>query len=197
MRNYVVESLTIKHGSEIIALFKEFGVETHGFDGSANKSEGNQYRFYGLHDNSFDSYDEEFVKDQDLIVVTLEQLNKLNSLDQNIKSKEKPQKQFTMQITKTLDVKVNKVKRRITVAVVVEGGAVKSGYSVCMPEDEFKQDLASKIAIGRATNERTNLTPDMVMGIGMDKKFILYAIAEDILKRIERGSIQIKGIKKK
>lgn len=54
--------------------------------------------------------------------------------------------------------------------------------------------IAIKIARGRALNERTNLV-DMEVGKGMGEKYIMYAIAESIIRKIKFGSIKIKGVK--
>ena len=99
-----------------------------------------------------------------------------------------------MKVVKTQSVKIDGIERDVTVAVVVTDGQVRTGYSVRMPEDEQDEKLAETIAVGRAMKDKTNLTPDMVMGIGMDKKYILYAIADHHLKVISDGNV-VKGIK--
>lgn len=100
-----------------------------------------------------------------------------------------------MEVVKSKEVLIKGQKRNVTVAVVVAGGKVRTGYSVCMPDDKFSKDLGAKIAKGRAMSDKTNLTPDMVMGVGMDKKYILYAIADNTIGKLERGVIEVKGIK--
>lgn len=99
-----------------------------------------------------------------------------------------------MQITKTEKIKINDKIRNVTIVVLNEGKKVKAGYSICMPQDKVNDELGGKIALGRAKNERTNLV-DMELGKGLDRKFIMYAIAEDLLRKIERGIIKIKGVK--
>lgn len=99
-----------------------------------------------------------------------------------------------MKITKTEKVKINGKSRNVTIVVLNEGKKVKAGYSIRMPQDKENDELGGKIALGRAKNERTNLV-DMELGKGLDRKFIMYAIAEDLLKQIERGVIKVKGVK--
>lgn len=86
------------------------------------------------------------------------------------------------------------MQREVTVAVVAIEGVLKAGYSVRMFEDKKIEGLSEKIALGRAMKEKTNLI-DMELGRGMDKKYILYSVADSILVQIERGIIPIKGIK--
>lgn len=101
-----------------------------------------------------------------------------------------------VKITKTEKVTVNKKKRDITITVLVDhSGNVRAGYSVRCPGDKHSDELANRISEGRALSDKTNLITDMVCGIGMDKKYILYAIAENLFRRIERGQIEIKGVK--
>lgn len=99
-----------------------------------------------------------------------------------------------VQITKTEKIKINGKSRNVTIVVLNEGKKVKAGYSIRMPQDKANDELGDKIALGRAKNERTNLV-DMELGKGLDRKFIMYAIAEDLLKQIERGVIKVKGVK--
>lgn len=104
--------------------------------------------------------------------------------------------QNNMVVTKTKALKVKGKDRDITVAVILDrnSGEIKGGYSVRMSEDKANDELGNKIAIGRANSPRTNLL-EMQCGEGMDKKFILYAIADNILGKIERGVIDIKGVR--
>jgi len=101
-------------------------------------------------------------------------------------------KELKAALTKTISVKG--VEREVTVVVLINNGEVRSGYSVRIPEDKHNKELAEKIAKGRALNDKTNLTT-MLVGLGMDKKFILYAIAEDLLRKVSEGKIEIKGVK--
>lgn len=112
----------------------------------------------------------------------------------NLFTKEDKPKFKDMQITKTEKLKINGKVRNVTIVVLNEGKTVKAGYSVRMPGDKANEELGVTIALGRANKESTNLV-DMKLGKGLDKKFILYAIAEDLLKKIERGIIEIKGVK--
>ena len=100
-----------------------------------------------------------------------------------------------LSVTKTETVQIGKTKREITITVLVDNGRVRAGYSVRNPEDKkTNPELAKQISTGRALSDKTNLV-DMVMGIGMDRKYILYAIAEQLFREIGSGKIQIKGIK--
>lgn len=99
-----------------------------------------------------------------------------------------------MQITKTETIEINGKERVVTIVVLNEGAKLKAGYSVCMPQDKVNEELGNKIALGRAKSPKTNLV-DMELGKGLDRKFVLYVIAEDLLKKIERGIIEIKGVK--
>jgi len=100
----------------------------------------------------------------------------------------------SMTVTKTKTVTIQGHTRDLTIAVCIVAGKIRTGYSVRDPNDEPNEELAKKIATGRAMSDRTNLT-DMVVGKGMDKKFILYAVADWIISGFERGVHQIKGIK--
>lgn len=95
--------------------------------------------------------------------------------------------------TKTLI--VNGITRDITIAVHLEGDKLYGGYAVRNPIDtEFNKDKAKLIATGRAMNERTNLLKDESVG-SLNHRYILKAIAENLLREIELGNIIIKGIR--
>lgn len=99
-----------------------------------------------------------------------------------------------MEISKTQVLKINGKKREVTLVVLTEQNKIKAGYSVRVPGDKKNEQLGKSIAKGRALKPKTNLI-DMELGKGLDRKFILYAIADDLFKKIERGIIEIKGIK--
>ena len=99
-----------------------------------------------------------------------------------------------MKAVKQVTTKIKGVERDLTVVAIINNGQVRVGYAVRNPEDEKNDELSEKIATGRALADRTNLA-DMTVGIGMDKKYILYAIVEHFVRQIERGSIEVKGIK--
>lgn len=99
-----------------------------------------------------------------------------------------------MKISKTETISIKGRKRVTTIVVLINGTQVRAGYSIKAPSDKEDNDLADKIATGRANSDRTNLVT-MEVGKGMNKKYILYAVAEDILRQLERGRIEIKGIK--
>lgn len=98
--------------------------------------------------------------------------------------------------SKEVTIKGTTDKRTITIMVAIVDDIIRTGYSVRMPNDTDNPTLAETIAKGRALNNRTNLTPDMICGIGMNKKYILYAIADHWLKVITNGGLEIKGITK-
>lgn len=111
------------------------------------------------------------------------------------KSIEKIKQNFKqMEISKTQVLKINGKKREVTLVVLTEQNKIKAGYSVRVPGDKKNEKLGKSIAKGRALKPKTNLI-DMELGKGLDRKFILYAIADDLFKKIERGIIEIKGIK--
>lgn len=107
----------------------------------------------------------------------------------------KERTEIDMKVVKTKEVIVNGVKREVTIVAVIENGEVISGYSVRLPEDKENKELAEKIALGRARKEKTNLTPDSELGEGLQKKYIIHAIVDNLFLKIERGVIKIKGVK--
>jgi hypothetical protein len=112
----------------------------------------------------------------------------------DIKTVSQPQK--PMNAIKTKTIKINGLDREVTVAVLITAGTkIKAGYSVKNPEDKTNQELANMIALGRADKEKTAIDTGMYITDSMRKKFILYAIADNIFGQIERGTIQIKGVK--
>jgi len=188
MKNIYVEALTTEHGKKIIQQFVTLGVDTLGCTGSRSRSDYVTDRFYGVNEQGkFDVVIEKEARKG--TIITLEELQKINK-------KQKTEKMENLKkalVTKELV--VNGVNRTITVIVVSDGKNIRTGYAVRLPRDEENADMAYKIALGRALKEKTNLTPDMTLGNGMDKKYILYAIAEEIIRNIDRGLVVIKGIK--
>lgn len=122
------------------------------------------------------------------------------SIEQNVNQTtvDAPQNIETMkkvtQVIKTKTVKVSGVERDVTAAVLIVDGLLRGGYAVRLPDDSADAEIAATIAKGRALNNKTNVL-EMQVGFGMDKKFILHAIADNIINRIEWGEIVIKGIK--
>ena len=133
--------------------------------------------------------------DFDVPEITLEQFRQLinpqnQTQDITMKNAVKP-----ISITKTETVLIGKKKREITITVLIKDGKVRAGYSIRNPEDKkTNPELAKQISTGRALSDKTNLV-DMIIGLGMDRKYILYAIAEQLFREIGSGKIQIKGIK--
>ena len=111
------------------------------------------------------------------------------------KTKNLPPNIKNLSITKTQSVQIGEKKREITITVLSDLGKVRAGYSVRNPEDKKSNpELAKQISTGRAMSDKTNMV-DMNLGRNMDKKYILYAIAEQLFREIESGKIQIKGVK--
>ena len=111
------------------------------------------------------------------------------------KTESLPPNMKNLSITKTQTVQIGKKKREITITVLSDLGKVRAGYSVRNPEDKKSNpELAKQISTGRAMSDKTNLV-DMDLGRNMDKKYILYSIAEQLFREIESGKIQIKGVK--
>lgn len=108
--------------------------------------------------------------------------------------KETKQEVKMVKVVKNQNVKINGVERVLTISVVLVGNKLKGGYAVMLPTDKPNAELAEKIAFGRAMNPKTNLL-DMEVGKGMDRKFIFHAVAEDLVRQIERGVVTIKGVK--
>lgn len=120
-------------------------------------------------------------------IISAEQFLKDNKLKQEIM---KDIKYFQ---TKTL--RVNGTTRDITIAVYLKADKLYGGYAVRNPVDmEFNQKKARLIATGRAMNERTNLLKDESVG-SLNHRYILKAIAENLLREIEIEHILIKGIR--
>lgn len=112
----------------------------------------------------------------------------------NATTKQTNQQTTDMEVFKTKVVKINGADRKVTVAVTVTDGKIGAGYSIVHKDDKFNDTIGKTVAKGRALNERSNLV-DMTMGIGMEKKYILYSIADHIFRQLENGKIIIKGIK--
>lgn len=185
MKNFVIEVLDLKHGQEVKRLLLPLDDNIDNYSFTHNKLNGDIYRFYGFINKKFRYYS--LAECEGVPILTIEQAIKLlypsKKLIQN-----------NMQVVKTEKLNIGGTEREVTIVVAVCNGNVRTGYSVRMPNDKPIEGLGEKIALGRAMNDRTNLTFDMVMGIGMDKKYILYAIAEHWLKVISKGGI-VKGIK--
>lgn len=104
-----------------------------------------------------------------------------------------------MSVTKTETVLIGKKKREITITVLTTKDnpfKVQAGYSVRNPEDKKSNpELGKQISIGRAMSDKTNMV-DMYLGEGMqNKKYILYAIAEQLFRELSSGTRKIKGVK--
>jgi len=93
--------------------------------------------------------------------------------------------------------------RVITLCLVSKklSGYIQAGYSVKLPEDPQDQQLAKKIALGRALKKNEVLNNGF-FGIHtfMDYRLakdrgILNALSRNIQRQIESGKIVIKGIR--
>lgn len=111
-------------------------------------------------------------------------------MEQSTPKKDKEIKQLT--IFKKYELPT--VKRTVTICITIDQTIVKAGYAVLAPGDKYNEELAQKISFGRAVSNRTNML-EMQCGFGMDKKYIVYAIADNLAKQIDNGKFVIKGIK--
>lgn len=115
-------------------------------------------------------------------------------VDLDLFEKSKQEEKMEVKVIQIQNVKINGVERNLTVCVVYDGKILRGGYSIKLPTDTENKKLAEKIAYGRAMNPKTNLIY-MEVGKGMDRKFIFHAVAEDLVRQIERGVVTIKGVK--
>lgn len=99
---------------------------------------------------------------------------------------------FNKRITATVTKEM--LGRIITVTVITRGTDLFAGYSVCSPMDKFDSDKARVISTGRAMKKTTNLLQGETIG-SMRGKHLNRAIAFDILNKIEKGKLVIKGIR--
>lgn len=130
--------------------------------------------------------DTHFYLDNNYTIMSAEQFLKYNS-------KQEIMKDLKYFQTKTL--RVNDKQRDITVAVYLKDEKLYGGYAVRNPIDkEFDTEKAKLIATGRSMNSRTNLLKDESVGT-LTHRYILKAIAENLLREIEIGNILIKGIR--
>lgn len=102
--------------------------------------------------------------------------------------------------TKEITIKGTELTRIVTVGVFMnEDGILSAGYSVTHPEDadKFDKSLSNHIASGRANSPKTNLLKgeNSITLAGDVDKYLLYAVADNLLSKIEKGKIQIKGIR--
>ncbi len=192
MKNTAIEVLDREHGEKVIKFLESISRNPRGLVGSSTKIDGSNYRFYGIDEKGIiESFSEREIKERGIKIIKLPTKN----CSQQIENTSINTKEITMNLVKTKEVTLNETKREITIVVVVENGVVKSGYSVKLPEDKADAKLAEKIATGRAIKEKTNLTPNTELGKGLDKKYILHAIADNLFLKIERGVLKIKGVK--
>lgn len=98
--------------------------------------------------------------------------------------------QSTMKYFKTKEI----LSRSITVCVAVDGDKVNTGYAVRRLDDVENVELGKRISLGRANNNKTNLTKGMLITTQLTEKYILSAIANKVLSDIENGTVVIKGI---
>lgn len=144
------------------------------------------YNFW-KHDKEVTFKDVFYYRDKGYDILSAEQFLKDNNINLTTM---KDLKYFQ---TKTL--RVNNVKRDITIAVYLKDNELYGGYSVRNPTDiQHDSEKAKLIATGRAMNERTNLLKGESVG-SLNHRYILKAIAENLLREIELGNIIIKGIR--
>lgn len=125
-------------------------------------------------------------------------------------SKKKQQAQVMLvpalrQIFKTQDLTIGEITREITICVqVTNDGLIRAGYAVRHPDDkaetaEQKENavhIRKRISQNRAENSKTNLlsTDYRVMNEVVATRGVMFAIAGDILHKIAKKKIEIKGI---
>lgn len=71
--------------------------------------------------------------------------------------------------------------RKVTIGVLGNGHNVVVGYSICHPDDEFNQELARKISIGRAESKNNLESYYLNNGLATD-----YGVLKSIAHRWER-----------
>ena len=107
----------------------------------------------------------------------------------------------SIKLFKTEQLLINQKVRTVTVALVIDStGDIRAGYSVLNEGDEFNKDLGKTISLGRAMNDKTNLFKDKkyVLSVPLEKDYgrlILKHLADVVLRDIQDGKYQIKGIK--
>ena len=136
-------------------------------------------------------------------------LNQKETINDKVETKDmKEQTELAQPVEKlqkayrTRVISVNGVERNATVAVVrnTVTGVISAGYAIVHPDDIPKvkdnKELSRNIAVARALKDKTNLCKDDNLVITGDvERYILLSIADDVLKRIEKGKILIKGIR--
>lgn len=118
---------------------------------------------------------------------------KIISAQQFLKDNQVNQNKMKYYLTDT--VIINGVERDVTISVFLEDTQLYAGYSVRNPIDEnFDLEKAKLISKGRAFNNRTNLMKGESVGT-LAHRYILKAIAENLLREISSGKIVIKGVR--
>lgn len=91
--------------------------------------------------------------------------------------------------------------RTINLCLYVQGtntsnkGMIYAGYAVCMPEDEYNEEIAKRISSGRAQKSKSAFKYyEMTQELAFSLK-VLKGIAEHLERRIKKGKIEIKGIR--
>ena len=98
-----------------------------------------------------------------------------------------------LSITKTEVILLGKKKREVTITVLTtDFGRIRAGYAVRNPEDKKSdQDFAKQISTGRALSDKTTLV-NYEYTQDLKKKFVLYAVAEQLFRDISYGKVEIK-----
>ena len=71
MKNQVIEVLNEEHGKKVIEYWKSKGVNTMCMFGSLTKEDGDEWRYYGVIGDKFDSYSIEFVHKYNAEIIEL------------------------------------------------------------------------------------------------------------------------------
>ena len=71
MKNQVIEVINEEHGRKVIEYWKSIGVNTMCMFGSLTKEDGDEWRYYGVIGDKFDSYSIEFVYKHNAEIIEL------------------------------------------------------------------------------------------------------------------------------
>ena len=71
MKNQVIEVINEEHGREVIEYWKSKGINAMGMFGSLTKEDGDEWRYYGVIGDKFDSYSIEFVHKYNAEIIEL------------------------------------------------------------------------------------------------------------------------------
>lgn len=90
--------------------------------------------------------------------------------------------------------------RTINICLLVEDymwstAKLKVGYSVCLPEDDYNEEIAKRISLGRASKKKARLDAQSMPNELAFSLKVLKGIAEHYERQIKKGKLVIKGIR--